>query len=442
VAWFVTDVELTIEKLVYGGEGLARLPGDERGRGKAVFLPLVLAGERVEATLTEQKPGFARARAERILEPSPERIEPPCRYFGACGGCHYQHTSYEQQLEIKAEILRETLRRIAKMEPPQAEAHASPPWGYRNRTRLGVLSQPEFALGYRRLGSRELLPVEECPISSPGINRAMAALTELGRGGEVPREIAEVEFFANADDTQLLLELTQSEGRRPGARLAAFAQRVREGMPEAVGVAVFSRQRDGVLVRQGLRDKLQDAFGADDLTYATAQAKYRVSAGSFFQTNRFLVDRLVSLVTEGATGDFALDLYAGTGLFSLPLSQTFREVAAVEEAPVPFHDLQRNSPSNVTAYRAATDRFLAHLPEGTRFDHVVVDPPRAGLGEKVARALGELKAPRLTYVSCDPATLARDLKILLPLGYRLEAVHLVDLFPQTFHIETVVQLAR
>ena len=211
-------MELTVEKLVYGGEGLARLPADERGRGQAVFLPLVLAGERVEATLTEQKPGFARARAERILEPSPERIGPRCPYFGACGGCHYQHTSYEQQLEIKAEILRETLRRIAKVEPPEVQAHASPPWGYRNRTRLGVLSRPEFAFGYRRLGARELLPVEECPISSPGINRAMAALAEMGRAGEFPREAAEVEFFANADDTQLLLELTLPERRRPGAR--------------------------------------------------------------------------------------------------------------------------------------------------------------------------------------------------------------------------------
>ncbi len=435
-------MELTIEKLVYGGEGLARLPGDERGRGKAVFLPLVLPGERVEATLTEQKPGFARARAERILEPSPRRIEPRCRYFGACGGCHYQHTSYEQQLEIKAEILRESLRRIAKVAPSEVQVHASPPWGYRNRTRLGVLRQPEFALGYRRLGSRELLPVEECPISSPGINRALAALAELGRAEEFPREVAEVEFFANADDRQLLLELTLSERRRPGARLAAFARRVRERLPEVAGVAVFNRQDDGVLVRQELRDELQDACGADELTYVTAQAKYRVSAGSFFQSNRFLIERLVSLVTEDTSGDFALDLYAGTGLFSLPLAQKFREVAAVEAAPLPFHDLQHNSPSNVTAYRAATDRFLAHLPPGTRFDYVVVDPPRAGLGEKVAQALGELKSPKLTFVSCDPATLARDLKVLLSLGYRCEAVHLADLFPQTFHIETVVQLAR
>lgn len=196
-------------------------------------------------------------------------------------------------------------------------------------------------------------------------------------------------------------------------------------------------------MRVDVPPELEGEFGVDELTYRTRTAKYVVSAGSFFQTNRYLTDELVEIVTGGRNGGFALDLYAGTGLFSLPLSQNFHEVAAVESAPFAFHDLKRNCPSNVSGYRVTTDTFLAKLPPGAAFDLVIADPPRSGLGEKVARALAEVSTPRITYVSCDPATLARDLRILLDAGsFRVEKTHLVDLFPQTYHIESVVQLVR
>ena len=200
-------MNLTIEKLVYGGDGLARLPADEHGSGKAVFVPFVLSGESVEATLTEQKPGFARARVDRILQSSTQRIEPRCPYFQRCGGCHYQHASYEHQLVIKAGTLKENLRRIAKLElQSELIVHPSPPWNYRNRSRLRVQTAPEFALGYFRFNSHTLLPVEECPLSSPLINRAIAALWEFGRLGKAANELQEVEFFADAEDSQLLIE--------------------------------------------------------------------------------------------------------------------------------------------------------------------------------------------------------------------------------------------
>ena len=150
----------------------------------------------------------------------------------------------------------------------------------------------------------------------------------------------------------------------------------------------------------------------------------------------------VSLVTADRAGGFALDLYAGVGLFSLPLSQNFRQVAAVESAHFSFHDLQLNSASSVTGYRVEVDKFLAYVPPETHFDYVIVDPPRGGLGEKVALVMAGLKAPQITYVSCDPATLARDLRVLTQAGYSLRQIHLLDLFPQTFHIETVVLLER
>src|SRR5580704_5171231 len=175
-------MQLTVEKLVYGGDGLARLPADEHGRGKAMFVPFVLEGEKVEAALLEQKPGFARGRLDRILEPSSHRISPGCRYFQHCGGCHYQHTSYEHQLEIKATILRENLRRIAKLELDQElKIHPSPAWNYRNRTRLRIQTAPEFSLGYYKFNSHELLAVEGCPISSLLINRAVAEIWQMGQ---------------------------------------------------------------------------------------------------------------------------------------------------------------------------------------------------------------------------------------------------------------------
>lgn len=440
---YSVSLDLTIEKLIYGGDGLARLPADEHGKGKAVFVPFVLAGERVEATLTEQKPGFARARLERVLEESPQRVQPGCPYFGECGGCHYQHAAYDHQLQIKSEILRETIRRGAKVELPEVQIHPSQPWHYRNRTRMQVRHEPEFAIGYYRVASHDVMAIEQCPISSPLINRAIAALWQMGRAGRVWRPVFEVEFFADAADAKLLVELTVPDGywkTRSQPDVLEFVAELRASLPEIAGAAVFKQMRDGSLVREEAPGNLRDRFGDDAVEYRTSRATYRVSAGSFFQTNRFLTDELVSLVTVGSSGGSALDLYAGTGLFTVPLAAQFRELTAVEVAPFSFHDLKRNSPGNVTARRATTENFVAGLPANARFDYVVVDPPRGGLGEKVARKLAALAAPRLAYVSCDPSTLARDLRVLD--GYRVEQAHLVDLFPQTFHIETVLHLAR
>jgi 23S rRNA (uracil1939-C5)-methyltransferase len=441
---------LNIEKLIYGGDGLARLPAGspsnkDRGRGKAVFVPFVLAGEKIEAALTEEKPGFARARAVTILEPSPHRVPPPCPHFGRCGGCHYQHASYEHQLEIKKEILRENLRRIAKLDLQcEIEVHPSPPWNYRNRSRLQIQTRPEFAAGYFKLSSHELLPVEECPISSPLINRGIAALWRAGRAGKAVEGVREVEFFSNADDTKILLEfLCAPEARRAAVR--AWAEELCSAMPEITGVVAFREPQKGV------QEPLV-AVGASELTYQTKTAAYRVSAGAFFQTNRFLTDELVNLVATGRSGELALDLYAGVGLFSTALACNFRHIVSVEMSQTAASDLQYNLPINGKAVRAATEQYLTELGEKGRSgkgalpshkpDLVVVDPPRNGLGEPVARALATAGAPRLTYVSCDPATLARDLVPLQAAGYRVEQVHLVDLFPQTYHLESIVQLVR
>jgi len=439
---------LTIEKMIYGGDGLARLPADEQGRGKAVFLPFVLAGEKVEASLAEEKPGFARAAVQAIVEASPHRVQPACPYFGRCGGCHYQHTDYEHQFAIKKDILCKTLRRIAKLDLDcEIRVHPSPPWNYRNRSRLQLRIHPEFAAGYFELASHQLLPVEQCPISSPLINRGIAALWQTGRAGTAADGVREVEFFANAEDTQLLAELSCAPDARRSA-VRAYSEELRAALPEIVGMVALRE------TKVGAQEALL-AVGAAELAYQVRAAAYRVSAGAFFQTNRYLIDELVDLVTAGQSGDLALDLYAGVGLFSTALARNFRHTVSVESSQTAFADLQYNLPSNGKAIQAATEHYLSQhngkgrsgkgavLPQVLQApDLAVVDPPRAGLGERVARALASLGAPRVIYVSCDPATLARDLVPLLAAGYRVEQADMVDLFPQTYHLESVVHLVR
>ena len=431
---------LNIEKLIYGGDGLARLPAASPGnkdhsRGKAVFVPFVLAGEKIEAALTEEKPGFARARAEKIVEPSAHRVVPPCPHFGSCGGCHYQHANYKHQLEVKKEILRENLRRMAKIELEcEIQVHASPPWNYRNRSRLQVRARPEFAAGYYKFASHELLPVEECPISSPLINRGIEMLWQAGRAGKVVEGVREVEFFANADDTKLLIEiLCAPEARR--ATVRGWIEELCASMPEIAGVVAFREPQKGV------QERLV-AAGASELTYQTKKAAYRVSAGAFFQTNRFLTDELVDVVTAGRSGELAIDLYAGVGLFSTALACDIRHVVSVEMSQISSNDLRYNLPANGKAVQAAAEQYLTKAVSTEKPDLIIVDPPRSGLGDTTARAMANMAAPRVTYVSCDPATLARDLVPLQAAGYRVEELHLVDLFPQTYHLETVAHLIR
>ncbi len=460
---------LAIEKLIYGGDGLARLPADpdrsdDRSRGKAVFIPFVLGGEKIDASVIENKPGYARARVNEIVESSSYRVSPACPYFSRCGGCHYQHASYEHQIEIKKEILCENFRRIAKLELPcEIKTHPSPPWNYRNRSRLQIQAHPEFAAGYFKLASHELLPIEECPISSPLINQAIRELWRSGSAGKVADGIREIEFFANGDDTKLLVELSCAPHAKRGA-VRAWAEEFSASTPQIVGATAFRQN-------ENREHETLISVGASELAYQTGHTSFRVSAGSFFQTNRFLTEELVDIVTSGRSGDLALDLYAGVGLFSTALACNFRHVISVESSQTAAADLAHNLPINGEAIRFAAEQYLeagtsragaGHWPAMSQAefetgrgkkgklpqkyfhtpDLIVVDPPRSGLGDRVARSLANSNAPRVTYVSCDPATLARDLVPLLAAGYRIDEVHLVDLFPQTYHLEGVVQLVR
>ncbi|HZQ19645.1 MAG TPA: 23S rRNA (uracil(1939)-C(5))-methyltransferase RlmD [Terriglobales bacterium] len=429
-------MRFTIEKLIYGGDGLARLPADEHGRGKSVFVPFSLDGEEVDAQIVEEKPGFARARIQTVLSASPDRVEPGCPYFLRCGGCQYQHGSYEHQIKAKAGILVETLRRTAKLELPcELQVHPSAEWNYRNRTRLKVNTIPEFALGYYKFRSHELLQIERCPISSPLINRAITEIWDAGRRREIPPSVREIELFADSEDKQLLVEAYCDEvsGKAEAEKVAT---QLKQELVSACGIAVFRQAPN-----QFAEPRNVAATGSAEIEYRAKLASYRVSAGAFFQVNRFLIDELVTIVTEGSSGKLALDFYAGVGLFSAVLAKSFAQVIAVESSQTSHGDLRHNAPQEVKAVLATTEQYLGQA-SGIRPDLVVVDPPRGGLGENVVRGLVKLDAPRTVYVSCDPSTLARDLRMLVGSGYRIIGAHLIDLFPQTFHIESVFQLAR
>jgi 23S rRNA (uracil1939-C5)-methyltransferase len=399
VFFIVSDFEITVDKLVYGGGGLGRL------EGRAVLAPFVLPGERARVRAASEKPGLVHASLLEVLAASPDRIAPSCPYFTHCGGCHYQQASYELQLSLKRAILEDQLRRIGKIEPPaEIEVVAGEPWNYRNRVQLRV---DRAELGYRQAQSHRLCPIASCPIASPAINAAIAILREMLRDPRWPRFIGALELFT--DETQMQLNVLETG--RPVAR--RFFDWCAERLPGWV---------DGAL------------------DYAGAGYTWRVSSGSFFQANRFLIGGLIDRAIEGAEGRTALDLYAGVGLFSLPLARRFASVTAVESGTRAVEDLRFNAGRAgvaVEAQRGDAEAFLEDL--ATAPDFVLLDPPRAGIGRRVVERLAQLRAPRIAMLSCDPATLARDLAGLLGAGYRVGRMTLVDLFPQTYHLETVVQ---
>jgi 23S rRNA (uracil1939-C5)-methyltransferase len=434
-------MKLRIEKVVYGGAGLAHEDGSS---GKAVFVPFTLPGEWVEARLTEAKGGFVEAELVKVVEASSDRVIPGCAHFGECGGCHIQHTSDAAQLALKTGILRETLERAGLTDLPEVQVHAGEPWGYRNRIRLRVAEvEGVLRVGYLRRGSNDFLPVTMCPIAAPVLWRAAEALLKVAEDAEGTRWVrgaVEVEFFTTRDETALQMTVFVRQQRIAGFEL--FCERLRERLPELVGAgAMLLRAEGSQQGRRTERPRAIAAWGAEGLGYAAAGEKYWVSRGGFFQVNRFLVDELVRIVATGRKGLLAWDLYAGVGLFSRALKAGFDEVVAVEAAA---DDLAKTFKGNGRrAISATTVEFLrGAVVQRERPELVVMDPPRAGVGAEVCALLGRVRSKEMVYVSCDPVTLGRDLKAMVDFGYRINELHLVDLFPQTFHQETVVVLRR
>ena len=416
-----------IEKPIYGGAFLARLAG------KAVFVPLTLPGEQARVRITQSKSGYANAEAEEIVRAAPERVAPACPHFGVCGGCHYQHTDYKSQLAIKQAILRETLERGGVAVPAEIAVLSGEPWRYRNRIRLAFDAAGN--LGYRGRRSHAVVPMRECPIAAPLLVEAAQAFSQVARGFAPLLRPTEIALFCNPAETALLATVFTSSPSK--LRFDEVAQALQERFPLLTGAELV------VEGDSGLQPRTIAQWGPASLDYPAAGFDYRVDHGAFFQVNRWLVDALVERVTFGHCGRLAWDLFAGVGLFARQLAARFDRVVAVESAPAATAALEENLRGTAgMAVKAETLAFLRRNRTGERPGLIVVDPPRTGLGAETCALLAEIAAPAVAYVSCDPATLARDLRVLIASGYQIQSITLADLFPQTFHLETVVQLRR
>ncbi len=430
------ELHFQIEKLVYGGDGLGHADG------RAIFVPYVLPGEVVRGAAVSKKRNLIHARLEEVVSPAKERIAAVCEHFGTCGGCHYQHIPYEEQLRLKTEILRETLGRLGGIpwDGPVTH-HASPPFGYRNRAQWAVRKGPAPALGYFLPGSATVCEVRECAVLSPGLAEAFGQLRLLVASGELPGNLEETEAFADSSDQKICVNAAFDKFSKPPSELAKIIQ---QHVPRLESLLLHDQSSQQF-----------ELFGPGYLQQAVHGFRYRVSHLSFFQVNRFLVADLLETVTRNAAGGVVLDLFAGVGFFSLPLARTFGKVISVDANLAATRDLRANAEAagvKIQWHHEQADAFLRR--PRARPDFIVLDPPRAGLGPQAAEKLAQLGSPEIAYLSCDPATLARDLAVLVGTPksaaradragarYKIAEMHLFDLFPQTYHIEALVRLRR
>jgi 23S rRNA (uracil1939-C5)-methyltransferase len=429
------ELIISIEKLVYGGDGLAHADGN------TVFVPYVLPGEQVRATAKSKRKKTVWAQLLEVTSASAQREGARCPHFQTCGGCHYQHIPAAEQLRLKKEILRETLSRLGGLQWSGAiNEHSAEPYGYRNRAQWAVRNANPRAIGYFLPESSVIVPIDECPVLSPLLARTFGRLQELARSNRLPEKALEIEAFVDSADAKLALNVAFEHFPEAPAKLAAT---FRQALPEL----------ESLLLADESKDKFE-LTGPGFLFHEASGVRYRVSHLSFFQVNRFLVEDLLQTVVAGAKGEAALDLYAGVGFFTLPLTKAFKRVVSVDANLAATRDLNVNAEragATVISHNEHAEEFLGKTSE--KPDFVVLDPPRSGLGAEAAAKLAALGAAEIVYLSCDPSTLARDLAVLTgsktnaasastKTRYEITDMHLFDLFPQTYHIETLVRLRR
>jgi 23S rRNA (uracil1939-C5)-methyltransferase len=435
------ELLLSIEKLVYGGDGLTHADGN------TVFVPYVLPGEGVRAGVKSKKKKLIWTQLLEVTSPAAERIAAPCPHFQICGGCHYQHIPAAEQTRFKIEILRETLSRLGGVQwSGEVVAHTGEAYGYRNRAQWGVRSGLPRALGYFLPESSVILPIDVCPILSPRLAEAFGQLQEMARGGRLPVGVLEIEAFTDSADEKISLNIAFEKFPGPATELAAL---FRKEVPRLESLLLLDQKKNKF-----------ELSGPGFLVHEVGGFRYQVSHLSFFQVNRFLTEDLLKTITGGAKGKLALDLYSGVGFFTLPLAKSFEKVISVDANLAATRDLYANAKGagvEIISRNEHAEDFLKKTEE--KPDLVVLDPPRSGLGTESAAALAVLGAEEIVYLSCDPSTLARDLAVLTgsarkPAGadmavtsgatakYEITEMHMFDLFPQTFHIETLVRLRK
>lgn len=383
------NFEVEIERILPGGMGLAH------AQGKTVFVSLAAPGDRVRVRVEREQGNVWFASIEEIIAPSPLRVEPPCPYFGRCGGCDFQQLTYEAQLAAKAEIIRDCLHRIARLENiPEIVVTPSPNhWRYRMRA-MWQIDEEQQTIGYYERGSRVVCDVADCGVLQPELQAKLEAVRAT-EWYQFPPGMKHLDVVA-------------------GENGVSFAPEFAE-------------------------------FDTRELSLTVRGEVYRYNAEAFFQINPSLLGPLIDFALAGAAGKSALDLYSGVGLFTLPLSRQFKNVLAVEANPMATRFARRNLQdaglSNARVITATVTDWFRSGPASSA-DFVLLDPPRAGAESAVIKGILDLHPAQISYVSCDPATLARDLKKLIAGGYTLESLAAFDLFPQTHHVETVIRLRR
>lgn len=387
-------LDVKIEKIVPRGYGLAF------AENLTVFVPLGAPGDVLRVKIHQTKNKTAFAEIVEILTPSPVRIEAPCIYFGRCGGCDFQQLGYKDQLAAKVSIIEDALKRIGKiaLEAPIRMIPSPQPFGYRGRAQWHVDARRR-KIGYFQRNSHKVVDVVHCPILTDEMQKTLTGLRR------------------DMDWNASLSEKFEIEAAGAGGRASVYSTEILEP--------------------------------TEELSFEAAGERFFYSAKNFFQGNPFLIEKLIELAVGGAGGRKALDLYCGVGLFTLPLARKFERVAGVEanREAVDFAERAAEAARLENAEFAAepVDEFLAEqLSEGrlTDIDFILLDPPRAGAEKRTVENIIRIGPPEISYVSCDPSVLARDLRRLLDAGYRIRSVTAVDLFPQTHHVETVVRLEK
>lgn len=386
----VETLEVRIERILPGGMGLAH------ALGKTILVALAAPGDSATVRIETMRGRVAFASIIEIKESSPVRVSPPCPYFGRCGGCDFQQLSYDAQLSAKVEIVRDCLRRIARIAPPRSIPITPSPDAWRYRSRAEWQRDGE-KLGYFERGSHKICDVIECPVIVPPLQDALTALRRTHES--LPDNAREIQAIAGDEGEVALAPPAMKEDMREVARI----------------------------------------IGGEE---------YRFAAGCFFQINHALLPSLIGDALGEAEGDGALDLYCGVGLFTLPLARKFRRVTGVESNPAATRyarlNLSRAGLGNAHIETAKVGEWLtANADDLMPIDFLLLDPPRAGAETDTMRAIINLQPRRIVYVSCDPATLARDLKLLVSDGaYTLDSLAAFDMFPQTHHVEAIAKLSK
>ena len=405
--------ELTIEKLVYGGSGLGR------HQEKVVFVPFSVPGDRLLVRPVEEKKTFIRGEIVRILKPGKGRVPPVCPYFEKCGGCHWQQLEYSRQVEAKRQILEEIFhhRFPQTREFPITMRACAQPFAYRSRARVQLRgSGPKASVGFFRSGSHSIQDIEHCPLFRPALNEALGSLRQF-----------KLKVDTDSSPQEMDMACSMEEDTWATAHVGADAD-------EGISTLFGTRRREEVILRRKIGEFL-----------------YSVTASVFFQANDFMVSELVAIVRESAKGagnGSALDLFAGVGIFSLPLARQFAKVVAVENSPAACRLCSTNASaagfSHIQVVCADVYAWLkSELPPGPhKFDLILLDPPRTGAGADIMGQIRERAPETILYVSCDPQTLSRDLTKISTCDYRIDLVEGLDMFPQTYHFETVVRLVR